>query len=179
MASDKSKPKGASAQSPEALARDIEQTRADLAVTLDAIADRVSPKNVARRGSAQVVATVKEKAAEAKVVLSGKAAQTKESVAEKTAPARAAVVEKTAPARAAVAERVGGGGATLSTGPLDVDELPPVAGVEVPGLAPATPTGPVSTPSTYVSTMPTVRKEVLAGVAAALLGLWLLRRSRR
>ncbi|MEV7806318.1 DUF3618 domain-containing protein [Microbispora sp. NPDC088329] len=35
---------------PEALERKIERTRAELARTVDAIADRVSPKRVAERG---------------------------------------------------------------------------------------------------------------------------------
>lgn len=34
---------------PDALVSEIETTRADLARTIDAIADRVSPKNAARR----------------------------------------------------------------------------------------------------------------------------------
>lgn len=43
---------------PEDLERDIERTRSELAVTIDAIADRVSPKRVASRG----VASAKEAA---------------------------------------------------------------------------------------------------------------------
>lgn len=46
------------AQDPEGLERQIEETRAELARTIDSIADRVAPKNVARRG----VAMVKEQA---------------------------------------------------------------------------------------------------------------------
>jgi hypothetical protein len=38
-------------QGPEALTRDIEETRENLARTIDAIADRVSPKNAARRAA--------------------------------------------------------------------------------------------------------------------------------
>ncbi|MEV5408375.1 DUF3618 domain-containing protein [Thermopolyspora sp. NPDC052614] len=41
---------------PAALERDIERTRADLARTIDAIADRVSPKRVAERSVAKVKA---------------------------------------------------------------------------------------------------------------------------
>ncbi|GGK86372.1 hypothetical protein Sme01_39770 [Sphaerisporangium melleum] len=41
---------------PEALEREIERTRAELAVTVDAIVDRVSPKRVAGRGVARVKA---------------------------------------------------------------------------------------------------------------------------
>ncbi|MFD0665593.1 DUF3618 domain-containing protein [Thermocatellispora tengchongensis] len=36
---------------PDELERRIERTRAELARTVDAIADRVSPKRVAQRGS--------------------------------------------------------------------------------------------------------------------------------
>ncbi|RCG30838.1 DUF3618 domain-containing protein [Sphaerisporangium album] len=39
---------------PEALERQIERTRAELAVTVDAIVERVSPKRVAERGVAKV-----------------------------------------------------------------------------------------------------------------------------
>ncbi len=39
---------------PDALEREIERTRAELARTVDAIADRVSPKRVAERGVAKV-----------------------------------------------------------------------------------------------------------------------------
>ena len=42
---------------PEALEREIERTRAELATTVDAIADRVSPKRVAGRQMAKVRAT--------------------------------------------------------------------------------------------------------------------------
>src|SRR3954468_18487556 len=46
------------ARDPEALEREIERTREDLARTVDALADRLNPKNAARRG----VARVKEEA---------------------------------------------------------------------------------------------------------------------
>jgi hypothetical protein len=46
----------AASRDPDAIARDIEQTRAELADTIEAIADRVSPKRVAERG-AQVINT--------------------------------------------------------------------------------------------------------------------------
>jgi hypothetical protein len=49
---------------PDAIAAEIEQTRAELADTIDAIADRISPKNVASRGAQAVktqVATAKSK----------------------------------------------------------------------------------------------------------------------
>ncbi len=68
------------AASPEALAKEIEQTRADLAVTLDAIADKVSPKRVAKRTTQQAAETMKEGAAAAKEALISGAASAKEVV---------------------------------------------------------------------------------------------------
>src|SRR4051794_41198582 len=44
--------------SPDAIAKEIEQTRAELAETIDAIADRISPKRAASRGAAAVKASV-------------------------------------------------------------------------------------------------------------------------
>ena len=38
-------------RSPDAIQREIEQTRAELADTIDAIADRISPKRAASRGA--------------------------------------------------------------------------------------------------------------------------------
>ncbi|GAA3835422.1 hypothetical protein GCM10022226_66250 [Sphaerisporangium flaviroseum] len=45
---------------PEALEKEIERTRAELALTVDAIADRVSPKRVAERGVARVKANAEQ-----------------------------------------------------------------------------------------------------------------------
>ncbi|MFG2001977.1 DUF3618 domain-containing protein [Spirillospora sp. NPDC048911] len=39
---------------PEALEREIERTRLELARTIDELADRVSPRNVAERGKARL-----------------------------------------------------------------------------------------------------------------------------
>src|SRR4051795_7288339 len=48
----------AAERSPDAIQREIEQTRAELADTIDAIADRISPKRAASRGAAAVKAQV-------------------------------------------------------------------------------------------------------------------------
>ncbi|HXA58184.1 MAG TPA: DUF3618 domain-containing protein [Streptosporangiaceae bacterium] len=48
------------ARDPESLEREIERTRDELARTIDALAERVSPRNVASRG----VARLKEEAAQ-------------------------------------------------------------------------------------------------------------------
>ena len=53
-------------QEPAALAAEIERTREELASTLDAIADKVSPKRVAKRSTKKVADSVKETAAHAK-----------------------------------------------------------------------------------------------------------------
>ncbi|MEU8176998.1 DUF3618 domain-containing protein [Microbispora hainanensis] len=45
---------------PDALERKIERTRAELARTVDAIADRVSPKRVAERGVAKAKANARD-----------------------------------------------------------------------------------------------------------------------
>jgi hypothetical protein len=41
----------APSRDPDAIAREIEQTRAELAATIEAIAGRVNPKRVAARGT--------------------------------------------------------------------------------------------------------------------------------
>jgi hypothetical protein len=48
----------AETRSPDAIQKEIEQTRAELADTIDAIADRISPKRAATRGAAAVKAGV-------------------------------------------------------------------------------------------------------------------------
>jgi len=45
-------------RSPDAIQKEIEQTRAELAETIDAIADRISPRRAASRGAAAVKAQV-------------------------------------------------------------------------------------------------------------------------
>jgi MYXO-CTERM domain-containing protein len=51
---------------PEQLAAEIEKTRADLSATLDAIAEKVSPKRVAKRGTKRVSEAVRGTAASAR-----------------------------------------------------------------------------------------------------------------
>lgn len=48
----------AETRSPDAIQKEIEQTRTELAETIDAIADRISPKRAATRGAAAVKAGV-------------------------------------------------------------------------------------------------------------------------
>ena len=48
----------AETRSPDTIQREIEATRAELAETIDAIADRISPKRAASRGAAAVKSSV-------------------------------------------------------------------------------------------------------------------------
>ena len=65
---------------PDALAADIERTREELAETLDAIADKVSPKRVAKRTTKKVGDSVKEGAGKAEEALKTGAAAAVETV---------------------------------------------------------------------------------------------------
>lgn len=164
----------ASSQDPEVLARQIEDTREDLAETLDAIADRVSPKRVASRTRESLAETVKEKTAQAKVAVNGT-----------TTAAKRLVNDKTAAAKQAVEQRRQSSGPTAASNAssvrLDAD-LPPVSGVEVPGLAPRTGGGavrPTSSSAGSSSPLAGVPPQALAGAGAAVVGLLLLLRRRR
>ncbi len=79
---------------PDVLAQEIEQTRDELAETLDAIADRVSPKKVAGRtkqaakdGAADAVEVVKGTAASAAGSVKGGVASVREKVSGDAAAA--------------------------------------------------------------------------------------------
>jgi hypothetical protein len=52
------RPPPADSRKPDAIAREIELTRAELADTIDAIADRISPRRAATRGAQAVKAQV-------------------------------------------------------------------------------------------------------------------------
>lgn len=161
---------------PEVLAAEIERTREDLAQTLDAIADKVSPKRVADRTRKKVADAVAV-AREALVEQAG-AAREKATVAVAEAKDRAAVVTADARDRAAVVTAtakdkvsgasghhaaVHGGSVAVPAAPAD---LPSVDGgrVDRPVAGAAAPAGP--------------KPEVLAGAALGLLVLLLLRRRR-
>ena len=87
---------------PQVLAEHIEKTRQDLAETLDAIADKVSPKRVAectsqkvKDGAAEAAATVKSKSAEAAASVKSGAASLKETVQEKVGGSEHGAVSST------------------------------------------------------------------------------------
>ncbi len=155
-------------QDPEMLVASIEQTRDDLAHTLDEIADRISPKRVTRRTTKKVTETAKETAATVKVVVAEKAADAKDAVLD----AKDAAVEK-------VSEL------THHNEPVGVD----VESAREPVILGAPATGPVLTdqplrPTTsdpFATADAGVPKEYLAagGAVAAVLLLLLLRRRRK
>ena len=118
------------------LAADIAQTREELAVTIDAIVDRVSPKKVVERGKQQA----REGVADATELVKGHATTAAGVVREKAMVASGVVKEKVAE----VKEKVAGG----STGTPARSTLAPATSVS---LTRATPVpspdaGPVSSP---------------------------------
>lgn len=148
---------------PEQLVKDIERTREDLAETLDAIADKVSPKRVvdrtktqAKADAQQAVATVKEASAHAAEVVKVKAAAAAESVKSGVASAK---------------ERVSGEDAApvSSTGAL--------ADATLVQTEPAGADAPAWTP--YPAPEPTSKAPLYAGAGAAVLVLLLVLRRRR
>ena len=166
-------------QDPEVLAAQIEATRDDLAETLDAIADKVSPKKVAARSRKQVTDTVKEKAAQAKEVVAEKTASAKEAVAERRASSSTTETRVVAPASG---HPVGADG-IASTG-----STYGVTGSSTTGASSAGTSRSGASSfgaqlsqgySTYVAPGGQVRKEVLGGGAAALVALLLAALKRR
>ena len=144
-----------SAKDPEVLAADIQRTREELAQTLDAIADKVSPKRVARRTSKRLGESVKGGAGRAEEALKTGAAAAVETVRD----AAETVKEKVAPSP----DPVSSAGALADATPAPV--VAP-AGAELPTYRPYTPP-------------PASRLPVYAGAAAALAVLLLVLRRRR
>ena len=164
--------KGASPD-PEVLAQEIEQTREELAETLDAIADKVSPKKVAGRTKK----AAKDGAADAVEAVKGTASSAAESVKEGVA---------------AVKGKVGGDSSPgTSPSPLSQDTVSipaaevPLEPAPTPGAladASSTVTDPAGGETPYVSTLPPPtpsRVPVFAGAGALLLLLYVLKRRRR
>ena len=161
------------AKDPEVLAADIERTREELAQTLDAIADKVSPKRVARRTSKRLGESVKEGAGRAEEAFKTGAAAAVETVRD----AAETVKEKVAPSLDPVTTTglhepvvvVSSSGPPVVTAPvLRSQDTVAVssAGAELPTYRPYTPP-------------PASRLPVYAGAAAALVVVLLLLRRRR
>ena len=145
------------AKDPEVLAADIERTREELAQTLDAIADKVSPKRVARRTSKRLGESVKEGAGRAEEALKTGAAAAVETVRD----AAETVKGRVAPSQDTVAVSSAGALADATPAPLVAP-----AGAELPTYRPYTPP-------------PASRLPVYAGAASALVVVLLLLRRRR
>jgi uncharacterized protein DUF3618 len=94
-------------RTPDAIQREIEQTRAELADTIDAIADRISPKRAASRGAQAVKSQVTS-------VFGGGSNGSAAAVID-AAPEAAGKVD-TAARQRAVAEIAGSGGGAVYTG---------------------------------------------------------------
>lgn len=186
-----SKPQGSGAKpstDPDVLASQIERTREDLAETLDAIADKVSPKRVAHRTTesaketvAEKTALVKGKAAEATATVKEKAAVASGTVKEKAVEATGTAKEAAATLKEKVASRTDTGasdgsvrlGAATTTGSLaDAYDAGQVgvepAGSELPPYA-----------SSPLSVATSSHAPVIAGAAAAVLVVLFLLRRRR
>jgi hypothetical protein len=149
---------------PEVLAGEIERTREELAETLDAIADRVSPKRVKERTKQKVTGTVKDKTGAAKEQLHAGAASAK----EKAEHAKEQAQEQVEHAKEQAQEQV--------------EHAKEQAKEHAPGDRSGSPpaVGGVGGVPTY-GAPPVVPREVLAGAAAALAVVLLLlgRRKRK
>lgn len=150
---------------PEVLAAEIERTREELAETLDAIADKVSPKRVTARTKKKVGDAVKDGAETATATVKAGATQLKEAVVEKTET----VKEKAGDVTARLSGSEPSSEASSTTAAL------PVAGAPVPppGLRPVPP------PPSSGSSLPLGQPAVIGAVVAALVALLVLRRRRR
>lgn len=168
---------------PEALAGDIERTREELAETLDAIAEKVSPKKAAARTKKKVGDAVKDGAHDAADAVKEAASDAADAVKSGVAAAKEKVAAEDHAVRSPLGPQTS----------VELGAAEPVAGVQVPvepaptpgALADATVTGvePVGAESpSYPAPLPPAapsRAPALAGAGAALLVLLLLMRRRR
>ena len=173
----------------EELVAEIEKTREDLASTLDEIAEKVSPKRVAKRTGKKVADQVKETAASAKDVVvetaataKGVAADTVDAARKKGGRAADPVPAPVAPAAStSLAEALAEEPAEVP-GLVPATDLPPAAAVEVPALSTAW-SGPTPVAGSLSGGAPAGRglpvpAPVLLGVVLVVLAL-LVRRRRR
>ena len=151
---------------PEVLAGEIEKTREELAETLDAIADKVSPKRVASRtkkaakeGASDAVDSVKESAAGAAQAVKAGVAKAKDKASHDSPEA----------------------GVPLSAAEVPVEVAPTPGALADTAVTPIEPPG--AEAPLYASTLPPAtpsRAPMYAGAAAAaVVALLLLRRRRR
>lgn len=188
--------KASGSPDPDVIVAQIERTREDLAETLDAIVDRVSPKRVADRSKTKIRETVRSTAASARQVLTEKTATAKVAVTEKSATAKEAVVDKTSTAKVVVTEKTATAKGVLAdktaavkeaTGRGAPEPVPPVIGIETAALAtdplvvrpPGSRVSGAGGAAAYLAGVPLVQKQAAAGALAALVAGWLLWRRRR
>lgn len=178
---------GTTSNDPEVLAAEIEKTREELAETLDAIADKVSPKRVASRTKKKVGDAVKDGAEGAAATVKAGTSQLKEAVSAKAETATEAVKEKAAVAKDKVTPS--GGDEGLGEALEGVGQDPgAAAALAAPTPAVTTPAGspgpsslravpPPPAPATS-SPLPLGPPAAVGALAAALVALLLLRRRR-
>lgn len=161
---------------PEVLATEIAKTREDLAETLDAIADKVSPKRVVKRTTKKVSDAAKEQAGGAADTVKHATASATEAIKDATASVKDSI---SATGEPATDQPV----ADAAASPLATEAAPigahaadaPAVQRPDPQLAPYTPYAPSALPPTQSARVP-----MLVGAGAAVLvALLLLRRRRR
>ena len=193
---------GSDSPDPDELAADIGRTREELAETIDAIADKVSPKKVAQRTSDHLKEEVREGAQSASQSIRERASSAADSVKEGASSAADSVRAGVAAVKDKVAERRGDDEDASPLSPATSVELGsavPVdglgdqepAGTPLLGLAggphraassPGTTPKPVLGPSGLPTTVLGAPTPVVAGAgggALLLAGLWLRRRRKR
>jgi hypothetical protein len=169
----------ASSDDPEVLAAEIEKTREELAETLDAIADKVSPKRVASRTKKKVGDAVKDGAEGAAATVKAGTSQLKDAVKDKTDVVKDKVE--------VVKDKVGGDDATPSDDSTQTLAVPVPATTTPAGSPGASATSAASStslravpppPASGGSPLKLGPPATAGALAAALIALVLLRRRR-
>lgn len=178
------------AKDVETLASDIDKTREELAETLDAIVDKVSPKKVAKRTGQKVSDSVKETAAKAGDSLKVGAAAVAETAKGAAESVKESAIAAKEGAAAQVAEVTGKSGsaqepvAAAPFAPLaeDAEALPVTSAGALadadPGVYVAPPGAEVP-PYTMPSPVASSKLPLYGGAGAALIAIVLVLRRRR
>lgn len=161
-------------RSPDAIQREIEATRAELADTIDAIADRVSPRKAATRSAAAVKAQVSAALGQAEKAASGAGQKVKSAA---PGPTKEPAIQPQQVEQADSGRVVPGSGPTAldATAPMQTNGLPSAVLDATPDQAARR--TPVAT--LHQRSLRTDRVLLSVGVAAALVGVAVLVRGRR